>query len=329
MLEKVEWLYRILEEEIDERYGKDPSERNLEELKNTGIINIDKHLGPTSHLISEHIKNLLKVKKVGHIGTLDPNASGVLPILLGKSTRLAPLFQNLDKEYVGIIHLHKDIDEEILREFVEKKFIGKIKQMPPKRSAVARILRERYVYEAKILEKEEKDVLFRIVCQSGFYVRKYAHDIGQKLKIGAHLKELRRISIGKYDLEKKEYFKIFSEEDSISLFELIRIIENEDELKKIIKPAEYCLPHIKKVFVKDSTIYNLTLGSPLFVSGITRVQKGIKKDEIVAIFSLKNELVAFGVAAMDDEKMINEKMGIAVKIDRVFIDRGVYPNFSL
>ncbi|MEM5871111.1 MAG: RNA-guided pseudouridylation complex pseudouridine synthase subunit Cbf5 [Candidatus Aenigmatarchaeota archaeon] len=324
-MEKVEWLYKTFDEETDERFGKDPSQRNLEELKNTGIINIDKHTGPTSHLISEYVKNILKTKKSGHIGTLDPNASGVLPILLNRSTRLAPLFQKLDKEYIGIMHLHKDISDEILIEFVENKFIGKIQQLPPRRSAVARVLRERYVYEAKVLEKDGKDVLFRIICESGFYVRKYVHDIGQKLKIGAHLKELRRVSIGKYDFENNRYFKIFDEENSISLFELAKIADDEDKLKKVILPAEYCLPHIKKVFVKDTAIYNITLGSPLYVAGITRVQKGIKKDELVAIFSLKNELIAFGKSMMSDEEMIKAKEGVAVKVDRVFIEKGIYP----
>ncbi|MEM5821151.1 MAG: RNA-guided pseudouridylation complex pseudouridine synthase subunit Cbf5 [Candidatus Aenigmatarchaeota archaeon] len=324
-MEKVEWLYRTLDEETDERFGKEPSKRTLDELKNTGIINLDKHVGPTSHLVSEYVKDLLKIKKSGHIGTLDPNASGVLPILLNRSTRLAPLFQKLDKEYVGVMHLHRDINEDVLKDFIENIFIGKIKQMPPKRSAVARVLRERYVYEAKVLEKDGKDVLFKVVCESGFYVRKYVHDIGQKLKIGAHLKELRRISIGKYDLEKKVYYKIFDEEDSISLFELSKIVDDEEKLKKVIKPAEYYLPHIKKVFVKDTAIYNLTLGAPLYVAGITRVQAGINKDELVAIFSLKNELIAFGRAMMTSEEMIKAKEGIAVKVDRVFIEKGIYP----
>ncbi|MEM7818188.1 MAG: RNA-guided pseudouridylation complex pseudouridine synthase subunit Cbf5 [Candidatus Aenigmatarchaeota archaeon] len=327
-MRKVEWLYRILDEETDERFGKEPSKRTLEELKDTGIINVDKHIGPTSHLISEDVKKILNLKKTGHIGTLDPNASGVLPVLLNKSTRLAPLFQKLDKEYVGVMHLHKDIDESFLKEFIETKFIGKIKQTPPKRSAVARVLRERYVYEAYLLEKDGKDVLFKIICESGFYVRKYVHDIGQKLKIGAHLKELRRVSIGKYNLEEKTYYKIFDEENSISLFDLMKMLNSEEELRKIIKPAEYYLTHVKKVFVKDTAIHNITLGAPLYVSGITRVQSDIRKNDLVAIFSLKNELVAFGVAVMDSVDMINSKEGIAVKIDRVFIDKNVYPRIG-
>ena len=312
----MKWLYRTFDETSE--FGKEPKERSIEELIQTSIVNVDKPSGPTSHQISYWIKDLLKIRKAGHIGTLDPNATGVLPILVGRSTRLLPLFQKLDKEYVGIMHLHKDVDLEILDNFIQKNFVGEIVQMPPKRSAVARIPRKRKVYEAVLIEKDGKDVLFKIICESGFYVRKWVHDIGQKLKIGAHLKELRRISIGKYE---NFYFRIFSEENSFNLIQIADSIINNDEkeIRKIFIPAEYCLEHVKKVFVKDSAIPNLLKGAPLYVKGIVRVQEGIKKDEIVAIFSLKNELIAFGYAKMSSEEMIKNNQGIAVKIDRVFM----------
>ena len=89
-------------------------------------------------------------------------------------------------------------------------------------------------------------------------------------------------------------------------------------------PAEFCLPHVKKIFVKDSAIPNLLNGAPLYVSGIVRLQENIKKDEIVAIFSLKNELVAFGYAKMSSEEIMKAEKGIAVRIDRVFMDKGTY-----
>jgi H/ACA ribonucleoprotein complex subunit 4 len=312
----VKWLYRSFDETSE--FGKEPKERSIEELIQTSIVNVDKPSGPTSHQISYWIKDLLKIKKAGHIGTLDPNATGVLPILVGRSTRLLPLFQKLDKEYVGIMHLHKDIDLEILNDLIQKNFVGEIVQLPPKRSAVARVPRKRKVYEAVLIEKDGKDVLFKIICESGFYVRKWVHDIGQKLKVGAHLKELRRISIGKYE---DSYVRIFDEENSFNLIQIADAISNNDEkmIRKIFIPAEYCLEHVKKIFVKDSAIPNLLKGAPLYVKGIVRVQEGIKKDEIVAIFSLKNELIAFGYAKMNSEEMVKSNQGIAVRIDRVFM----------
>jgi len=312
----VKWLYKSFDETSE--FGKEPKERSLEELIQTSIVNVDKPSGPTSHQISYWIKDLLKIKKAGHIGTLDPAATGVLPILIGRSTRLLPLFQKLDKEYVGIMHLHKDVDLEFLNDFIQKNFVGEIVQIPPKRSAVSRIPRKRKVYEALLMEKDEKDVLFKIICESGFYVRKWVHDIGQKLKIGAHLKELRRISIGKYE---NGYVKIFDEENSFNLIQIADAIISNDEkmIRKIFIPAEYCLEHVKKIFVKDTAIPNLLKGAPLYVKGIVRVQEGIKKDEIVAIFSLNNELIAFGYAKMSSEEMIKNNQGIAVRIDRVFM----------
>ncbi|MEM0480751.1 MAG: RNA-guided pseudouridylation complex pseudouridine synthase subunit Cbf5 [Candidatus Aenigmatarchaeota archaeon] len=317
------WLYKSLDEETNPEYGKEPEKRSLEELINTSIVIVDKPSGPTSHQISYWLKDLTKVKKTGHIGTLDPFATGVLPTLIGKSTRLLPLFQKLDKEYVGIMHLHKDYDLDSLNEFVQKFFVGEIIQVPPKRSAVARVPRKRKVYEAYLIEKDGKDVLFRIICESGFYVRKWVHDIGQKLKIGAHLKELRRISIGKYE---KEYFRIFQEEKAHNLIEIADALINKDEkkIREIFVPAEFCLPHIKKIFVKDSAIPNLLNGAPLYVSGIVRLQDNIQKDEVVAIFSLKNELVAFGYAKMSSQEIIKAEKGIAVRIDRVFMEKGTY-----
>ena len=312
----MKWLYKSFDETSE--FGKEPKERSLEELIQTSIVNVDKPSGPTSHQISYWIKDLLKIKKAGHIGTLDPAATGVLPILIGRSTRLLPLFQKLDKEYVGIMHLHKDVDLEFLNDFIQKNFVGEIVQIPPKRSAVSRIPRKRKVYEALLMEKDEKDVLFKIICESGFYVRKWVHDIGQKLKIGAHLKELRRISIGKYE---NGYVKIFDEENSFNLIQITDAIISNDEkmIRKIFIPAEYCLEHVKKIFVKDTAIPNLLKGAPLYVKGIVRVQEGIKKDEIVAIFSLNNELIAFGYAKMSSEEMIKNNQGIAVRIDRVFM----------
>jgi H/ACA ribonucleoprotein complex subunit 4 len=312
----VKWLYKSFDETSE--FGKEPKERSLEELIQTSIVNIDKPSGPTSHQISYWMKDLLKIKKAGHIGTLDPAATGVLPILIGRSTRLLPLFQKLDKEYVGIMHLHKDVDLEFLNDFIQKNFVGEIVQIPPKRSAVSRIPRKRKVYEALLMEKDEKDVLFKIICESGFYVRKWVHDIGQKLKIGAHLKELRRISIGKYE---NGYVKIFDEENSFNLIQVADAIISNDEkmIRKNFIPAEYCLEHVKKIFVKDTAIPNLLKGAPLYVKGIVRIQEGIKKDEIVAIFSLKNELIAFGYAKMNSEEMVKNNQGVAVRIDRVFM----------
>lgn len=227
----------------------------------------------------------------------------------------------LDKEYVGVMHLHREIGEEILRNMIKEKFIGKIIQVPPVKAAVARVPRQKEIYFFDILEIEGKDVLFKVGCEAGVYIRKLVSDLGNALGIGAHLKELRRIKAGS-----------FSEEDAFSLVKIKDAYEfwieekNEEELRKILIPVDYAIPHVKKIFVSDAAIPNICKGAPVFVRGITRLQKGIVKGETVGIYSLKEELIALGIAKMNSEEMYEKRRGVAVRTDRVFMKIGTYPS---
>jgi len=116
---------------------------------------------------------------------------------LENATKLMPIILSSRKEYVGIIHLHRDIKRQKIEETF-KEFIGKVKQLPPVKSAVARREREREIYYLELLEVVGRDVLFKIECEAGFYVRRFADDIGKRLKIGAHLQELRRTKSGNF-----------------------------------------------------------------------------------------------------------------------------------
>ena len=151
--------------------GIDPSQRSTEELINYGIVNIDKVKGPTSHQVSDYVQKIIGLKKAGHSGTLDPAVTGVQPIALGKATRITHFFLTAPKEYVGIMHLHQEVDKEKIFETVEK-FTGKIRQLPPVKSAIKREERTREIYEFEIIEIDGQDVLFRIKCQAGTYIRK-------------------------------------------------------------------------------------------------------------------------------------------------------------
>lgn len=248
----------------------------------------------------------------------NPGVTGVLPIALENATKAMPVLMGLDKEYVGVMHLHKEVAEELLRTIILK-FIGKIVQIPPVKSAVARRPRKREVYFFDIIEIEGKDVLFKIGCEAGMYVRKICSDLGKALGIGAHLKELRRTKVGNFD-----------EEEAHSLIEVKDAYEfwkegDEKPLRKILIPVEYAILHIKRVFVKDSSIWNITNGSPVYVSGLTRIQKGIKKNEIIGIYSLKGELIALGIAKMTSKEMYGMSRGVVVRTDRVLMEKGVYP----
>jgi H/ACA ribonucleoprotein complex subunit 4 len=147
---------------------------------------VDKPSGPTSHQISAYVKDILAIDKAGHSGTLDPKVTGVLPVTTGRATKGVQLLIKAGKEYVALMHIHKDIDEAEVRKACEE-FIGKIQQLPPIRSSVKRQLRTRSIYYFEIIEIEGRDVLFRVGCEAGTYIRKLIHDLGQRLGCGAHM----------------------------------------------------------------------------------------------------------------------------------------------
>jgi len=227
----------------------------------------------------------------------------------------------LEKEYVGVMHLHKEVPEEVIRKTILN-FVGKIKQLPPVKSAVARREREREIYFFDILEIEGRDVLFKVGCEAGTYIRKLVHDLGRALMVGAHMAELRRTKVGN-----------FIEEQSHSLMEVKDAYEfwkegNEKPLKGLLINVEEAIEHVKKVFVKDSAVDSICNGSPVYPNALTRMQKEIIAGETVAVFSLKNELVAIGIAKMDAEKMLKAKRGTTVRTDRVFMKKGTYPSWK-
>ncbi|MBI2583328.1 MAG: RNA-guided pseudouridylation complex pseudouridine synthase subunit Cbf5 [Candidatus Aenigmarchaeota archaeon] len=291
--------------ECEERTQK---ERSIGELLQNGMIILDKWTGPTSRDVVGILKKILELKKAGHPGTLDPPATGVLPVMLENATKVMPALQGLDKEYVAVMHMHRDFDEDEIKKKLAE-FVGVIKQKPPLRSAVARVVRERRVYEANLLQKEGRNICVRIKCQAGTYIRLIAHDLGKKLGSGAHLKELRRTAAGP-----------FTEQDAVKIQDVQDAYEkykkgNIDAIKKIIRPVEDAVMHVKKVIIKDSAITNVKNGSPLFTSGLCSVSSNVRKGNMIAMMSLDGFLIALGIAKMDLIEM--KKRGVAVKTDRV------------
>jgi len=153
------------------QFGQEPERRSITELLEYGVVNIDKPKGPTSHQISDFVKKIMKIGKAGHSGTLDPAVTGVQPVALGRATKIAQFLLTAPKEYVCLMHLHQEVEEQKIKENFEK-FKGKIRQLPPVKSAVKRVERTREVYEINIIEIRDKDVLFRVKCQAGTYIRK-------------------------------------------------------------------------------------------------------------------------------------------------------------
>lgn len=319
MGEKKEFLIKSEEASLSP-YGKYPGSRSMEELIKNGIVVIDKPVGPTSHQIDSWVKKILGIKKCSHGGTLDPRVSGLLVIALENATKLMPILLKSKKEYVAIMHVHKDLSEEEIRRVCEG-FVGKITQIPPKKSAVARQERKREIYYIDILEVSGRDVLMRVGCEAGTYIRKLCDDIGKKIG-GAHMQELRRTRAG-----------VFTEEHAVKLQDLQDAFvfwkEGEEKhLREIIYPLEKVADNIKNVVIKESAIPAICNGAPLGVGGLLRIQKGIKSGEIVGLFSMKGELVAIGKALMNSEEMFKARKGLAVKTDRVIIKKGTYPEWK-
>jgi len=200
-----------------------------------GVLLVDKEPGMTSHDVVAITRRALDTKKVGHCGTLDPLATGLLLITIGRGTKIQDLLMSEDKEYVGTLELgsttdSQDADGEVtstlpVQEFSRAqldeafaKFHGDFYQTPPMVSAIKKdgvplyklarqgkeVEREPrfvHVYAHEILAVRMPEIDFRAVCSKGFYVRTYAHEIGQALGCGAHLKSLRRTKSGRFDVE--------------------------------------------------------------------------------------------------------------------------------
>ena len=306
------------EEKTDVKYGKDLSKRTVEELINYCVININKYKGPTSHQVSDYVQKILEIKKAGHGGSLDPAVTGVLPIATERATRIVQTLLKAGKEYVALMHLHKEVDEDKIRKSAEE-FIGKIKQIPPVRSAVKRVEREREIYYLEILEIDNQDVLFRIGCEAGTYIRKFIHDWGRKLKIGAHMQQLIRTKAGPFKIE-----NAYTLHDLKDAYEFYKE-GNEEEIRRILLNIEFSTNHLSKIWVFDNCVDSLAHGADLSIPGVSKLESKIKENDLVAIFSLKNELICLGTALIESEKVLKQEKGKFVRTTKVFMERNIYP----
>ncbi len=311
--------FRVIDEDVDLGAGIHPLERSGREYISKGVVNLDKPRGPTSHQVATWVRRLLEVDKTGHGGTLDPAVSGVLPIGIEKATPAIRYVVGSAKEYVGIIKLHGDVDDEELDRVLRMFRRGRIYQKPPFRSSVRRKLRTREIYSFEVLEREGRDLLFRIRCESGFYVRKLAHDIGLILGVGAHLDELRRTAAGPFD-----------ESTIVSFYELYAAYKLfregvEKAVKKTILPYEYIFRDYPKIVVKDSAVASIAYGAQLKRPGIYAVSGSFKAGDIVALFTKKSELVATIRALVSLDELLGMERGQVGETERVFIERDLYP----
>ena len=306
--------------------GEIKKNKSIHELLEFGIINIDKPSGPTSFSVSEFVCRKLNLRKTSHFGTLDPKVTGVLPVALNRACKLTVYFLGEDKEYVGVMRIHEESDIESIKKIIQDKFLGIITQMPPVKSRVKRQNREREIYSFELLEHsaDKKDILFKVKCEGGTYIRKLIDDLGKELKIGAHMLELRRTraglftEFGKLFINEKFNAGIFNEENkeypSVNMYDFERIVENykkskifssssdkssdessdeykkaEEELRKIIIPGEIVSKVYPEVQIKEEGLKQIFTGKPIYKKDLVK-DEGWKVNSIASVFC-KNQFI--------------------------------------
>jgi tRNA pseudouridine55 synthase len=262
----------------------------------SGVFVIDKPAGLTSHDVVARVRRILGIRQVGHFGTLDPFATGVLPVSVGKATRFAQFYLKSRKAYEGTIRfgfstdtydstgqptsesspvvLARDILEKIFREFT-----GRLMQTPPPFSAkhvggvrayeLARQQKpvslapvEVEIYALELLGIEKQDVQFAVECSGGTYVRSLAHDLGQKVRCGAYLAGLRRTRVAE-----------FKESQAVTLDWLAAAAE-EKRIANCLVPLEALLPEFPELVVRGRQEVGVRHGHAFELAQSTRASRG-------------------------------------------------------
>ena len=285
----------------------------LEEILSDSFVIIDKPQGPTSHEVSAWVRRISGVSRSGHAGTLDPNVSGVLPIALGRATKMLKYVAGRRKVYVGIARFRKELTLDEAKELFAK-FTGKIRQLPPKMSAVKRKWRERRIYSLEPLEVEGKLVLFRADVEAGTYIRTLCVSLGKQVG-GGRMEELRRVAVGNIGEGKAVTLQDFSD----AVWAWKEKGEEKYLRSMLIRPWE--LLGFRKIVVKKKAEENLISGAQLAAPGVASVDEKIRADETVAVYSEDGKFIGVGRALCSAEEMKGKAHGIVVKTERIHPER--------
>ena len=319
-LKQLENLVEIDQDLTDDAYGTYYDKRTIEQLLNYGLIILDKPPGPTSHETVAWTKRLLKIPKIGHSGTLDPQVSGVLPLGLGEATKALGVLLYGPKEYHALGRIHSLPSKEKLENTI-KLFTGAIFQKPPQRSAVVRQTRIRTIHELEVLEQKERLLLTRILCESGTYIRKLYYDIGEFLGPGATMIELRRTRVDQF----RESDGLVTLHELAHAFSLWEEKKDESKLKEMIKPVEYAFSEIKSIVIRDSAVDAMCHGAQLAIPGILKISPSLKKGDVVGVYTQKGEAVALAESLMSEEEIKDATKGYAFETKRIIMSPNTYP----
>jgi len=247
--------------------------------------------------------------------------TGVLPVTLEESTKIVQALLYSGKEYVCVMKLHGDADTGDVRR-VLKEFEDEIFQRPPLRSSVKRQLRTRRIYYNEFIEHDGRNVLFKVGCEGGTYIRKLCFDVGEILGVGAHMQELRRTRAGPFIEASSTHVNLH---DVAYWFGEWKEKKDDKILHKIIQPMENALELLPKIVVRDSAVDALCHGASLTAPGVVTVDSGITKDSLVAVMTLKGEAITLSKATESTEQILELEHGVVAMPERVLMPRGTYP----
>ena len=309
----------VLHDTPDSKHGTRPEARAIRDAIRLGVALVDKPQGPTSHQVSAWVRDMFAVPKAGHGGTLDPRVTGVLPVALADATRALEALLAGDKEYVGVMQLHQDVEERRIRSMTAR-FVGEIYQTPPVRAAVKREQRTRHVYELQPLEVDGRNVLFRVRCESGTYIRTLCADIGDALGVGANMVDLRRTRTATFPEAQAHPLNDFR--DAIVAW---KEAGDADPLRALLRPVEALFAHLPTVVIKDTAVDALCHGANLAVPGVAKLSPHIRRGELVGVYTGKGEAVVLAKALMTTDEIVIAKSGVAADTERVLMNPGTYP----
>jgi len=310
-----------------------------------GIVVVDKPTGISSYDVVRKLKRVLPGAKIGYLGTLDPLATGVLPILLGEGTKLAPFLEAGRKAYdaalrLGVVTDTQDREGQVLQsvelgaydlspqriEQVIQRFRGRIMQLPPMYSALKqkgeplyrlarrgeeaeRALREVEIYELRVTEIDPPALHLHIECSKGTYIRTVAHDIGGELGCGAHVTALRRTRSGPFSLE-----------DALPLADIEGLLEA-GKLKERMIPLAQAMGLLPVVEVGEADALQISHGQVIPVEG---VDQGAQQDgQVVRVVAREGGgLVAVGAIQQGKEGLVVRPLRVIH--DAVFTKRPPY-----
>ena len=303
----------------DDAIGTYPDHKTIEQRLESGFFLLDKGAGPTSHQVAAWVRDMLELPRLGHGGTLDPFATGVLPLMSGKAMRLTKQILEHDKTYIAVFQFKNDVKQDALDAVMER-LTGRIYNVPPEISAVRVQVRTRKIHDFSLLDQSSKRIVARIRCEAGTYIRTMARDMGLLMDQPVELKELRREDSGRFSLD--DCVQLHEIADAVWLWKEC----NESEaLLRMLHPTEKLLAGLPRIVVKDSAVAALAHGAPLLRPGIVSIPSDLTSGQNVLVTSMKGEAVCFVKVNCDSESITNMEKGEIARPSAVLMNDDVYP----